>query len=286
MDVIGVDVGGTHIRVGKIRNGEIINNSSCLVPSKEEDPNVIISLLIKTINEVFDNDILAIGIGIPSLVDKVKGIVYDVQNIPSWKEVYLRKILEEEFNVKVFLDNDANCFTLGEKIYGKGVGTRNFVGLTIGTGIGAGIINDGKLLITSNSGAGEFGMLPYKSSIYEDYCSGKFFKREYETSGEVLYEKAILNDPDALHIFKKFGIHMGNIIKAIMFTVDPDKIIIGGSIAKASELFKQQMLNEINDFPYRNAKKNIRIEFSEIKHPGMLGAAALCFSNEINLVEK
>ena len=277
MDVIGVDVGGTHIRAGKIINGEIINQASCKVPDSKNEPEIIINSVIDTINKVFDSNVMAIGLGIPSVVDKKKGIVYDVQNIPSWKEVHLKDILEDKFKVKVFLDNDSNCFALGERIYGKGKNTGNFVGLTVGTGIGAGIINEGKLLNATNSGAGEFGMLPYLDSIYENYCSGKYFMK-YKTNGKTLYEKATKGDSNALYLFSQFGVHMGNILKAIMFTIDPEKIIIGGSVAKASKYFEHEMISQIESFPYRNAKNNISIEFSEIKHPGILGAAALCFS--------
>lgn len=79
---------------------------------------------------------VAIGIGVPSVVDREKGIVYNVVNIPHWEEVHLKEILEACFSVPVYVDNDANCFALGERIFGEGKTVDNFVGLTLGTGLG------------------------------------------------------------------------------------------------------------------------------------------------------
>jgi glucokinase len=114
---------------------------------------------------------------VPSIVNRKEGIVYDVQNIRAPQEVYLKEILEKEIKVPVYLDNDANCFALGEYRFGAGQGSKHLVGLTIGTGMGAGIINDGFLLKDANGGAGEFGIIPYLDAGYESYCSGQFFLR-------------------------------------------------------------------------------------------------------------
>ncbi len=121
--------------------------------------------------------------------------------------------MESEFNVPVFIDNDANCFAVGERLYGKGRQYENFVGLAIGTGIGAGIINRGRLLEDSNCGSGEFGEISYKDKRYEDYCSGLFFKNKYNIDGKTLCKKAKNNNRAALKIFEDFGYHLGNAIK-------------------------------------------------------------------------
>jgi len=279
MTVLGVDLGGTNIRVGKVEEGTIIKTASNLVPKNAETPKQVIDIIIATIYEVFDNEIEGIGIGIPSLVDREQGIVYDVQNIPSWKKVKLKEILENEFHVGVFLDNDANCFAIGEKLYGKGKNTDSFVGLAIGTGVGAGIINNGFILKDANCGSGEFGMLPYLDATYEDYCSGKFFIQKYNTSGGHLYKEAAKNNIFAIEIFKEFGKHLAEIIKAIMLTVDPQKVIIGGSVAKSNLYFEEYMWKSLADFPFKTALKNIKIEFSELENPAILGAAAVCLNS-------
>lgn len=277
--IVGVDLGGTNVRAGLVNNDKISKTSSNLVPMRASNPNDILSTIFKTIDEIWDKDVRSIGIGVPGIVERKTGIVYDIQNIPAWKKVRLKDKMEKYYNVPVFIDNDANCFTIGEHLFGKGRNARNFVGVTIGTGIGAGIFVNGKLLSDTNCGSGEFGMIPYKDSIFEDYCSGKFFSKNYLLSGEVLFEKAQAKDKASIMIFKEFGGHLGKIIKTIMHSVDPEKIIIGGSVAKSKDFYFAQMLEEINDFPYQKQKNNIDIDFSDLDNPAIFGAAALCLLN-------
>lgn len=278
MYVVGVDLGGTNIRAGKILNGEIISDARADVPAHTINPRDIIDTIVKTVNKVFSKDVEGIGIGIPSLVNRVDGIVYSVQNIPSWENIPLKEILEDIFKVPVFLDNDANCFALGEKIYGKGQNADDFVGLTLGTGLGAGIIKNGTLMQDANCGSGEFGSIPYQDSIYEDYCSGKFFKKEFNQNGEDIFNKALLGEVASQNAFKVFGMHVGNVIKTIMFAIDPKMIILGGSIARARSLYLDSMVDTVRSFPYINSVENLRIVFSDMHYPAVLGASALVFN--------
>jgi glucokinase len=273
--VIGVDLGGTNIRVGKVLDGLILKEASCLVFEKGEGKTEVIDNIISVIEQIFDKDIKGIGMGIPSLLDRNLGIVYDVTNIPSWDKVSLKTILENHFKVPVYLDNDANCFALGERYFGKGQKTDDFVGLTLGTGLGSGIIKKGKILSDKNCGSGEFGMISYRDGIYEDFCSSKFFVVKHNISGLESFEKAKNGDSMALDIFAEFGIHLGKAIKTILFSVDPELIIMGGSIAKAHEYFHSSLMQEINDFPFSQIVKNLKIEYSDLKNPAILGAAGI-----------
>lgn len=115
----------------------------------------------------------------------------------------------------VFIDNYANCFAIGQRLYGKGKQYENFVGITIGTSIGGGIINKGSLFRDSNCGAGEFGMLPYLDGILEDYCSGQFFIKKIGIKSEEILNIAKNKDEDAIEIYKQFGKHLGVVIKSI-----------------------------------------------------------------------
>ncbi len=271
--LIGVDLGGTKVAVGRIDGnepGEIIQK---MIPADSKDPADIINAIIEAINPLFNEHVLGIGIGIPGLVDRDEGIVNDVQNIPSWKEVHLRDILEAYFRIPVYLDNDANCFALGESRFGRGAD--DFVGLTLGTGMGAGIIKNGFLMPDAHCGSGEFGNIPYLESIYEDYCSGKFFINNYGVKGEVLAEAASGGDQLALKVFNEFGLHLGNAIKTIKLSVDPCKVIIGGSVARASTFFQASMWKSIYDFPFPKAIRDFEVIFSEAKNIAVLGAASL-----------
>jgi len=282
--LIGVDLGGTKAVAGRVDNtglGEVIYK---LIPAHSDDPQDIINVLIEIIEPLFDKFVMGIGVGIPGLVDRQKGIVNDVQNIPSWKEVHLKAILEDRFNVPVYLDNDANCFALGEFRFGNGKGVGDFVGLTLGTGMGGGIIKNGFLLPDAHCGSGEFGNIPYLDSIYEDYCSGKFFVKKYGLKGEEMFEAARGNDNFALKAFEEFGKHVGNAIKTVKLTVDPQKVIVGGSVAQSSEFFKISMWKELLDFPFPKALDDFDVIFSDVKDIAVLGAASLYLDRTKQLV--
>lgn len=275
--LIGIDLGGTKVEAGLVEGMEVVDKKYSLIPAGSKNASDIIDVLINVISDLFDPSVKGIGIGIPSLVDREKGIVYEVQNIPSWQRIPLADILQEKFKVPVYLDNDANCFALGEYKFGAGQNHNNFVGLTLGTGMGAGIITDGHLLKDANCGSGEFGSIPYLDSIYEDYCSGKFFRTFYKDDGQNLIEKAKNGDPEAIKAFDEFGTHLGNAIKTIMFAVDPHKIIIGGSVAKSKDAYTDALQKSIKQFPYPESVKNLKIIYTDTANIAVLGAASLYY---------
>jgi len=275
--VIGIDLGATKMKVGEVIGKKVVRTSSNLIPeSGQYDADSVTDVLKETISDVFTDKVEGIGIGIPSVVDRKNGIIYDVQNIPSWKEVHLKGILEKHFKVPVYIDNDANCFAIGEKLYGKGQKYDDFVGITLGTGIGTGIINRGTLLSDANCGSGEFGMIPYLDGILEDYCSGQFFKHKIKVDGSRLPEKAAANDEFTLNVYSQFGTHLGNALKIILYSVDPGHIIFGGSIAESRAYYEDAMREELNNYGYPNSLKTLTIEYSELGGDSpVLGAAAV-----------
>ncbi len=277
ISLIGVDLGGTKVEAGLVINNEILKKNYRLIDGHSKDPMVIVNQIIDTIESLFNNSVKGIGIGVPSLANRKEGIVYDVQNIPSWKKVHLAEILNERFKVPVYIDNDANCYALGEYILSKENNDDLFVGITLGTGVGSGIITNGHLLNDANCGSGEFGSIPYLDGTYEDYCSGKFFKTFYNEKGEIILKKAIKNDPVALKAFEEFGVHLGNFVKTIMFATDPKKISFGGSIAGSKDLFYKSMIKTINTFPYQESVNNLEISFTINKNSAIFGAASLYF---------
>jgi len=278
--LIGVDLGGTKVAASRIDGGETGASAHRLIPADSNDQDDIIKVIVEVIESLFDSDVLGIGIGIPGLIDRAEGIVHDVQNIPSWKEVRLKDILENHFHLPVHLDNDANCYALGEARFGKGKGMDDFVGLTLGTGMGGGIIKNGSLLPDAHCGSGEFGNIPYLDSIYENYCSGKFFIKKYAIKGEEMTKAASVGDPFAMKAFDEFGYHLGNAIKTIKMAVDPQQIIIGGSVAKAHEYFNTSMWKSILDFPFPMALRDFQVIFSDVKNIAVLGAASLHLDRE------
>ena len=222
------------------------------------------------------SDIDGIGIGVPSVVDAEKGIVYDVMNIPSWKEVHLKTILEKEFGITTAVDNDVNCFVLGEKNFGDGKPFDDVVGITLGTGVGAGIVIGGKLYRGANTGAGEVGSLPYLDSDYEHYCSASFLNKYYQSDGEELARRAERGDEQAVQAWQRLGYHLGKLLQVLLYTYDPQAVVIGGGIASSHLYFEKSMLASMREnFPYQRTLDRIHVFFSRLKGSNLLGASKL-----------
>ena len=235
----------------------------------------VLEELFQLADELINDDVASIGIGVPGLIDMESGTVFDVVNIPSWKEVPLQKLMEERYQVPVSINNDANCFALGEFYFGKGKGCHSMLGLTIGTGLGSGIIIHQKLYSGRHCGAGEFGMIDYLDQCYEYYASGQFFQNVYGVDGEMVFQQAQAGDQSAIKKYEEMGAHLGNAIKAILFALDVDLIVLGGSVRHAWPYFNKSMWQRIETFAYQRVVKELRIEVSELENSGILGASAL-----------
>lgn len=271
---LAIDLGGTNIRIAQVENGECLNRTSipCLA---HQNASVVLKQLSQLIASVMNKRVEGIGIGVPSIVDSENGIVYDVANISSWKEVHLKTLLESEFGVPVAINNDSNCFALGENLFGVGKPYANIVGVTIGTGIGAGVIVDHRLYCGQYTGAGEIGCLPYLDSNFENYCSSFFFKQNYQTTGAIAAEKARQGDKKALKMWAEFGIHLGHLMKAILYAYAPQAVVLGGGIAGSFSLFKQSMKEIMQEYPYAVILSDLDILVSEMQDVSLLGASAL-----------
>jgi glucokinase len=271
---IGVDLGGTNIRAGIVAKGVITSVNQELLIEKESLHKTI-SQLISVIAPLVKPEVRGIGVGVPSVVDTEKGIVFNVVNIPSWKRVELKNILETEFKIPVSINNDVNCFALGEHYYGQAKAFSSFVALALGTGLGAGIIISNALYSGSNCGAGEIGALPYLDKNFEFYTSSSFFESVHSTTALKAYEAALQGEKSATDIWSQYGLHLGNVIKAIAYTYDPEAIVLGGSIAKAYMFFEDPMKRSMSDFLFPETMKRLEILRSQIDNIALLGAAAL-----------
>jgi len=177
MRVIGVDMGGTNVRAALVEDNKVLKTVSDKI-NRDGSMQEVIDNITDSIDKVWTRDVKGIGIGVPAIVDVEKEIVYEVLNIKSWHKVELKKILEKKYGCRVIVNNDANCFALGEKYFGAGKKYDNVVGLILGTGVGAGIIINGKLYSGRNCGAGEFGEIIYKDNVIAHYSSAQFLERE------------------------------------------------------------------------------------------------------------
>jgi len=274
--LIGVDLGGTKVAAGKITGGILVQQVSAKINQSSEDPMDAVRLMVDLIDQLMDRQVQGIGVGVPGPVDRSTGVVYDVLNIPNWKEIPLKALIEEKFKVPVYVDNDANCFAMGEYRFGAFAGNSDFVGITLGTGMGSGIIKNGALIPDAHCCSGEFGTMSYLDGIYENYTSGMYFKQKYRKNGEEVAEKAREGESWALRAFQEMGIHLGNAINTIIMAVDPPLVIIGGSIGKAREFYQESMWESIRKIPFPSVLENFRVEFTDTDNIAILGAAALC----------
>ncbi len=275
MATIGVDLGGTNIRAG-IREGDRIVTRNQISLADKDSLEGTLNQLTGLISPLITPEITGIGIAVPSIVDSARGIVYNVVNIPSWQRVELKSILEKKFNIGIAVENDANCFALGESLHGKMKGHHHGVGITLGTGVGSGVIIDGKIYSGQNGGAGEIGYLNYRDRDYEFYGGSFFFREIHNTSALEMFTKAGAGDKIAMLIWDEYGVTIGNMIKSVVYAYDPEAIVFGGSIAKAFPLFEPSMRQTIStDFYFPGSMARLKIFHSENENITLLGASSL-----------
>lgn len=273
-NIVGVDLGGTTIKGGRLFMSKM--DEKCEVETLAHiGGDVSLRQLYRVVETLITPHTEAIGIGVPSVVDRHRGVVYNVQNIKNWDELHLKSLLEKKFSIPVHVDNDANCFAMGESVFGIGRDFKNFVGITIGTGLGGGIIQNGRLMNDANCGSGEFGELPYLDANIEAYCSSNFFNK-HSITGYDCYQNAMNGNQQSQALFNEFGAHMAALVKIIVLTVDPEAIIFGGSIAQAFPLFESSLRASLVGFVYPKSIERLQLLPSTLSDSGIKGAAALC----------
>jgi len=259
---IGVDIGGTYIKAGIVSGNKVVRK---VVVKTGKTKKEIIKNILNSIEALFDKRIKSIGIGCPGPADYEKGVVGNTPNLPL-RGINLKKIVADNSGRKVLMQNDASCFVFGESIRLK---KKNVVGLTLGTGVGGGIVVEGKLY-KGQGNAGHFGHCTIKfdglkgdfnQGSLESYVSAKSIKKMYGKAPESLKSKKAWNE-----IGEKLGISIANLINAF----DPDVVVLGGGISKAFRLFKDGMNKEIRKRAIRNVPVIVGNENSSI-----IGAASL-----------
>ena len=309
--VCGIDIGGTKINTGLLdSDGRVINNIK--VPTKaSEGPDAVISRIIKSVEEVLKlsnvglKSVSGIGIGSPGPLDTEKGIIMNPSNLPGWDNVHITDIIENKFNIKTTLDNDANAAALGEYLYGAGKGSKAFVYVTVSTGLGGGVVTNGKVYHGINSNAAEIGhsMINFNGprcncgnyGCLEAYASGtalaRFAKEAVDNGQETIIKIIAGPDPiNAEHVFEAAkkkdklaaelvdneAFYLGIGIANILAFYNPEVIAIGGGVANAWDMFIDRMLDTAKKRslkPIFDACRMVKAELGS--NVGLIGAAAL-----------
>ena len=274
--ILGIDLGGTNLCLGIVENGTVKEKIS--VPSFQPSATLeeTLEYLAEQIGKVLTPEIKKIGIGVPTVVDVQKGIVYEAANIPSWKEVHLKDFLEGRFGLPVSINNDANCYAMGAYgQYPEDAKPESLVAMTLGTGLGIGIVDNGRLFCGVNCGAGEIGYLGYNGGCLEEFCSKQFFAKYNKDSYE-LSLAAQAGDEEAIALFKEFGRHLGYAVSIIMYAYDPSHVVFGGGIANALPLFKESILEYLREnFPFRKNVDKLVLDVQTSIDTPILGASLI-----------
>ena len=274
--ILGVDLGGTNLCIGLVDKDVVVKTVS--VPSFDPSATMeeTLEYLAEQISALMSPEVTTIGIGVPSVVDVNKGIVYDAANIPSWKEVHLKAFLESRFGVPVNVNNDANCYAMGAYgIYPADAKPETLVTVTLGTGIGIGVVDHGRLICGVNCGAGELGYIDYKDGCLEEYCSRQYFDKLGVKAHEVA-AAANEGDAEAIGIFNEFGRNLGHAIMILMYAYDPSHIVFGGGIANALPLFRGTMEEYIKrKFPFRSNFDRLQVDIRTSGEIPIIGASLI-----------
>ena len=285
-NIIGVDLGGTNIKTALINlDGKIIKRYETKTQVNKGSV-ILINNIIDSIEKVKIKNIAGIGIGSPGPLNYKTGTILKPVNLP-FRNVPLRKIIQNKFETKVFLDNDANCFTLGEAVFGSGRKYEDVVGITLGTGIGGGIVINKKIYHGRNNAA-ELGhtTINYDGpksrcknhGCIETHVAARGIKRMFGSSNPYsIYKLALKGNKKAIKTFDSMGYYLGIGLTNIIYALDPDIIVVGGKISNSWKLFSKSMNQTIKK---RYFSKPCPIVKSKLKDAGVLGAGALVLENK------
>ena len=308
MNLVGIDIGGTKCAVilGKLNEDGIIavTDKKGYATSEYSNPVRMLQQFVNGINDLLKKhkltikDIASIGISCGGPLDSIKGIILSPPNLPGWDEVHIKDFFEKEFQVPVSIQNDANACALAEWKFGAGRGTRNMIFLTFGTGMGAGLILDGKLYSGTNDNAGEVGHIRLdrmgpvgygKSGSFEGFCSGggiaqlartmvleklqmgekvSFCKTTSELqniTAQSVAEAAKRGDLLAKKIFEDCGTYLGKGLSVIIDILNPECIVLGSIFVRSANLLTEAMQKAIDEESLPLARKVCRIVAAELE---------------------
>jgi glucokinase len=274
---IGVDIGGTSIVAARISESELIEKNE--VPTGATRPaEEIMESLFTAIKQVITDEVVGIGIGMPGFMNVETGEILAINNIPSLKGFSVKRAVEKKFNLPAFQNNDANCFALGEAYFGAGKGFKTMVGITMGTGLGSGIIINRKIHSGLAGGAGEVGCIPIQGGIGDDFCSNALFVHSYGKDGIDLFNEAKAGNAESRKAFEHLAANLGEIIRLLMYILAPEAFVIGGSVAKSWEFLEEPLRKEVDKFIVDLVRKEVKLLPAQLENTGLYGAAALCIS--------
>lgn len=314
--IIGIDLGGTTTKFGIINSdGQIQEKWSIKTDISNEGSNIV-SNIIESIQfklnalTLSSDDFMGIGMGSPGTVDRKKGTVVGAYNL-NWKELQdLKGPIEKEIKIPFFIDNDANVAALGEKWMGAGNNEPDVSFITLGTGVGGGLISDGKLLHGAIDAAGEIGHVTVEPNGYQCTCGkkgcleqyasatgvvmiAKDMAKEYQKASELkteldegigvdskrIFELAKANDELALAVVDQFVYYLALALANVANLLNPSTIVLGGGVSQAGEFLAEKVKEKIKPFLFETIRDVTKIKIAELGNDaGIIGAASLAIN--------
>ena len=310
--ILGIDLGGTKILTAVANSqGKILSRDHSITPAKKGYEAVIRSILESAHRALEQANIAisalaAIGVGAPGISNPETGILFTSPNLPGWRDVPLRDIMQERLGKKTFLINDANAAALGELYFGAARGARNFIYITISTGIGGGIIIDGKIYGGAIGVAGEVGHMTIDDDgpicncgnrgCWETLASGTALAREAKhrikegvgtsilkyaegdverVTAQVIHNAAEQGDSLAKELIARTGYYVGVGLANLINIFNPELIVIGGGLSNIGDMLLEPAFEVAGERAYKEAFQTVRFASAELgRNSGVLGAAA------------
>lgn len=309
--LIGVDLGGTNLKVALLDlKGGIREKVSVLTKQGKE---AVLRQIVETVEEVLEKTevkksaILGLGLGTPGLIDSIHGIVYGLTNIRGWRNVALKEYMERNTGFPTCIDNDVNLMALGELMCGAGRGVKNLVCLTLGTGVGGGVIIEGKLYRGSTLSAGELGHIPVSVDGPRCICGGYGCLECYVGNARIV-EKAVKairrgrrslieklaggdlkaitprtisgaarqGDKLAKEIWGETGKYIGLALSGVVNLLNPEMIVIGGGVAQAGKLLFEPIRRTVKERAMSIPAGKVKIVPAKLgANAGLIGAGML-----------
>tara|TARA_B100000700_G_scaffold270209_1_gene312186 strand:+ start:320 stop:1207 length:888 start_codon:yes stop_codon:yes gene_type:complete len=288
---IGVDIGGTAIKMGRYDvNGTLLAEKEILTPQPPM-PGAVVIALCEGLKDLDPNNLAKnVGIGLPGPTNPEFRVARLCINLPGWIDIPLADWLESRVNRKVTLANDGNCALLGEAWKGAAQGFQNVVLITLGTGVGGGVMLDGKLFQGHNGVAAEPGLITLwpngplcnsgNQGSLEQYANVQAIKRISGFSPHELFDRAEKRDKKALSDWEEYGRNLGIGISSLIYLFTPQLVLLGGGISYCSKYFLPSVISEISKRVEPLSREGLIIR------PCKLGNAAGCFGAALIAIQR
>ncbi len=246
---IGIDIGGTKCAVVR-GNGR---NIEAKLRFETTNVNETLGRIFDSVKELMTADVKAIGVSCGGPLDSRTGVIQSPPNLPGWDDIHITEMLKERFEVNAYLCNDADACALAEWKCGAGQGTQNMIFMTFGTGLGAGLILNGKLYSGTCGMAGEIGHVSLyeptpdahigynKRGAVEGYCSGGGIAQYGKGTAKELGIRAENGDAEAIAVYKKVGEDLGRTVAILVDLLNPEAVVIGSIFARSKEFIEPAM---------------------------------------------